>query len=95
MAPNTPLQFINQPGRGVALLLESPWPRLASVLIPGPITVARGMGQTDRSCLIMFPSIESGGLCPSERERGSPENWEGGPPMALVHFSFSCVGAYF
>lgn len=85
---------VYQPAWKRCFLPESPWPRLASVLIPGPIPVARGMEQTDRSCLIMFPPIEPGGLCPSGGERDSPESWEGGPPMALVHLSFPSVGAY-
>ena len=92
MAPNTLLQFISQPGTGVSLP-EPPGPRLASVLIPGPVPVARGMEQTDGLCLLMFPPIEPGGLCPSGGERDSPESWEGGPPTALVHLSFPSVGA--
>lgn len=40
--PKPPLLFINQPGKRVSVLPESPWPELAGRLTPGPITVGRG-----------------------------------------------------
>lgn len=87
MAPNTPLQWINQPGRDFSSsqsLLGPEW--------PGPVTVARSMQQTDRSSSSCFHPLSPVYFVPLEGKRTALKS--GKAVLLQPLFTFAPVGVY-